>query len=792
MQTQANTLKIELPPKLHPVFVGDADFRGAYGGRGSAKCLGKGTMLLRADASLVAVEDVKTGDKLMGPTGPRTVLSTTQGIGPLYRVDQITGMSYVCNDAHILVLERSESSRKDYGTISKAGNRQRENGRYNTYDTGRGYSLITAEEYANKPDRFKAQHFGFRRAFEGVHKALPVDPYLMGLWLGDGSSKAAEITNVDPEIIDFIYEISAANEWTVKKSANESKASRFYIGYDYQRGGSFLRQLRGAGVYDNKHIPECYFGASIEQRRALLAGLVDSDGHVSTGCIAVSQSKERMLDDIVRLAHGLGLKASKRKMNVKSSNGTMCVAWQTQIGGDINLLPLKIERKRLGSQVKKNKDWRRTRIDVTPIGIGAYYGFELDGDHLFMLADGTVTHNTRSFAKMVAIRAAIWAEEGREGAILCGRQYMNSLQESSMEEIKSTIREEPWLLERYDLGEGFVRTKDRRITFVFKGLDKNLDSIKGIARILLCWVDEAENVTELAWAKLIPTIREEGSEIWVTWNPEMEDSPTDKRFRKEATSRMKIVEMNYRDNPWFPSKLERDRLDDLEKRPNSYEWIWEGAYVVAHEGAYFAKDLAKAAREKRIGRVSADPLMSIKSYHDIGGTGRTSDAYSIWIVQFIDKEIRILDHYSSQGQSLSYHVAWMRERGWANAEIVLPHDGIDADLLIGKTYAQHWKDAGFSNVRIVPNMGPGAAKQRVEAMWRLFPRMWFNEETTRAGRKSLGWYHEKIHDKTRARMGPAHDWSSHDCDAAGLMAVDYKEPIHISALKIKMPNLGLA
>lgn len=405
---------------------------------------------------------------------------------------------------------------------------------------------------------------------------------------------------------------------------------------------------------------------------------------------------------------------------------------------------------------------------------------------------GRGSSKTRSFAKMVAIRAAIWAEEGREGTILCGRQYMNSLQESSMEEIKSTIREEPWLLERYDIGEGYIRTKDRRISFVFKGLDKNLDSIKGIARILLCWVDEAENVTELAWAKLIPTIREEGSEIWVTWNPEVEDSPTDKRFRKEATSRMKIVEMNWRDNPWFPPKLERDRLDDLEKRPNSYDWIWEGAYVVAHEGAYFAKDLAKATREKRIGRVAADPLMSIKSHHDIGGTGRTSDAYSIWISQWVDREIRILDHYSSQGQSLSYHVAWMRERGWGSAEIVLPHDGIDADMLIGKTYAQHWKDAGFGSVRIVPNMGPGAAKQRVEAMWRLFPRMWFNEETTRAGRKSLGWYHEKIHDKTRARMGPAHDWSSHDCDALGTMAIDYKEPIAISSLRITMPNLGLA
>lgn len=371
---------------------------------------------------------------------------------------------------------------------------------------------------------------------------------------------------------------------------------------------------------------------------------------------------------------------------------------------------------------------------------------------------GRGSAKTRSFAKMVCIRAAMWAEEGREGSILCGRQYMNSLDESSMAELKGAIRDEPWLTERFDVGETYIRTKDRRISFVFKGLDKNLDSIKGIARILLCWVDEAETVTEIAWQKLIPTIREEGAEIWVTWNPENEDSPTDKRFRKEATSRMKIVEMNYRDNPWFPPKLERDRLDDLEKRPASYDWIWEGAYVVAHEGAYYAKDLEKAKRDKRIGKVAADPLMTIKSYHDIGGDGKTSDAYSIWVVQFVDKEIRILDHYSSQGQSLGYHVSWMRERGWENAEVVLPHDGVISDGITGKKYEDHWRDAGF-RVRVIPNMGRGAAKQRVEAAWRWFNRMWFNEASTRVGRKCLGWYHEKVHPRTLARMGPNHDWS---------------------------------
>lgn len=403
---------------------------------------------------------------------------------------------------------------------------------------------------------------------------------------------------------------------------------------------------------------------------------------------------------------------------------------------------------------------------------------------------GRGSGKTRSFAKMSAIIGARADQLGQEGSILCARQIMSSLDESSMAEVKAAIRSEPWLNNIYEYGEKYIRTKSRRITYDFAGLYNNVDSVKSKSRILLCWVDEAEPVTERAWQTLIPSIREEGSEIWVTWNPELDGSATDKRFRKDPTERMKIVEMNWRDNPWFPAKLNRDRQEDKEKRPHAYDWIWEGAYATQHEGAYYAKYLEEAKRQKRITRVFPDPLMSIKSYHDIGGDGRLSDNYSIWVVQFIDREIRILDHYTSQGQSLAYHVNWMRQRGWQNAEVVLPHDGVKTDGLYGRKYDEHWRDAGF-NSRVIPNQGRGAAKQRVEAAWRWFHRCIFNAETTEHGRKCLAWYHEKI-GELGVRLGPNHDWSSHCADAFGLMCVDYKEPIAISSLRVKMPMQGNA
>lgn len=193
---------------------------------------------------------------------------------------------------------------------------------------------------------------------------------------------------------------------------------------------------------------------------------------------------------------------------------------------------------------------------------------------------GRGSAKTRTFAMMSAVKAYQAAEQGISGVILCGREFMNSLEESSMEEVKQAIRSIPWLNDYFDIGEKYIRTKCKRVNYVFCGLRHNLDSIKSKARILLAWVDEAESVSDLAWKKLRPTVRESSSEIWVTWNPEKDGSATDKRFRKTPPKNSIIVEMNYNDNPWFPDVLEEERLDDLNSLEYSdYAWIWEGAYL---------------------------------------------------------------------------------------------------------------------------------------------------------------------------------------------------------------------
>lgn len=203
---------------------------------------------------------------------------------------------------------------------------------------------------------------------------------------------------------------------------------------------------------------------------------------------------------------------------------------------------------------------------------------------------GRGSGKTRTFALMAAVQGFRLAQSGVSGVVLCGREFMNSLEDSSMEEIKQAIAETPWLAAQYEVGERYIRTRCRRVSFVFAGLRHNLDSIKSKARILLAWIDEAETVSEIAWTKLIPTIRGiEDAELWVTWNPEKKESPTDIRFRLKAATDAKIVEMNFEDNPWFPAVLERARLEDRRIMSDcDYRWTWEGAYRENSDAQIFA------------------------------------------------------------------------------------------------------------------------------------------------------------------------------------------------------------
>jgi phage terminase large subunit len=323
--------------------------------------------------------------------------------------------------------------------------------------------------------------------------------------------------------------------------------------------------------------------------------------------------------------------------------------------------------------------------------------------------------------------------------------------------------------------------------------DHTAETIKSLEGCRIAWIDEAQTLSARSLALLRPTIRAEGSEIWASWNARRKSDAIDEFLRAKKPDNAIVVQANWRDNPWFPAVLEQERLLDLKTYPDRYDHIWEGGYAKAFEGAYFAQGLAKAKLDSRIGKVAADPLLPIRSFHDIGGSGATADAYTIWIVQWVGQEIRVLDYYESVGQVLASHAQWMRDRGWEKALIYLPHDGVNENNITGKRYEQHWRDAEFKVEPPIKNQGRGAASLRIEAVRRLFPQISFNETTTEPGRDALGFYHERKDEERGVGLGPEHDWSSHCADAFGLMAICYEEPSRKKAFsrKIEYPALGV-
>lgn len=358
---------------------------------------------------------------------------------------------------------------------------------------------------------------------------------------------------------------------------------------------------------------------------------------------------------------------------------------------------------------------------------------------------------------------------------VCIREVQKTLAQSSKRLIEKKIDE-------LGLGKEFTVFNDKIETpgdgiIIFQGMqDHTAESIKSLEGFKRAWLEEAQTISHRSLTLLRPTIRADGSQIWAGWNPRRKTDAVDEFFRQRKPDNAVVVQANWRDNPWFPKELEAERQLDLKNFPDRYPHIWEGDYVRVLEGAYFARELAEAKSQGRIGRVVADPLLPKRAIWDIGGAGAKADANAIWVVQWVGKEIRVLDYIEGVGQVLAYYVNELRSRGHGDAICILPHDGVNTNNITGLRYEDHLRDAGFT-VKVVQNQGSGAVMMRIEAARRLFPRVWFNEETTEAGREALGFYHERRDSDRNVGLGPEHDWSSHGADAFGLMCVAYEEPV---------------
>lgn len=343
-----------------------------FGATGSSKCLGKGTRVLLFDGSLKAVEEVQIGDQLMGPdSSPRRVLAIGRGREQMYWVHQKNGNSYRVNESHILSLKDTRSG--------KVVN-------------------ISVRDYLKKSNDFKRLHKGYKVGVDFEERLLSIDPYFLGIWLGDGRKATVAVTNEDPEVIEYMADYAHR----LNLQFNQWDHNTFAINRGPCRSCSnpLLEAFQRYNLLFNKHIPDDFLVNTRENRLLLLAGLLDTDGcyiEKQKG-FSITQVNEHLANQITFLSRSLGFRASLRSRiaTMKRADGSVysTPAYSVSITGDLTVIPTRVARRKATAPTP-NKDNLRCGIEVVPDIVDEYYGFTVDQDELFLLDDFTVTHNTK-------------------------------------------------------------------------------------------------------------------------------------------------------------------------------------------------------------------------------------------------------------------------------------------------------------------------------------------------------------------------------------------------------------
>jgi hypothetical protein len=285
----------------------------------------------------------------------------------MYRITSVKGESYVVNSEHILCLQHTSFR----NVVTE----------------------ITVTDYLKASAKLRRDLKGYRTAVDFTPQRIDFDPYILGLWLGDGSQRDPVISSQDAVILHYLRDFCQRN----------NSVLTFQSGYDYRisaisrnHENVFLSFLKAHDLINNKHVPGVYKINSREVRLQVLAGLIDTDGYLGNGVYEIIQKSKQIADDIVFLARSVGLATTTRiaeKSCVYLGQRVSGDYYRTVISGDIDMIPVKLFRKKAGSR-KQIKDVLRYGITVTPLGEDEYYGFMIDGNHRYVLGDFTVTHNT--------------------------------------------------------------------------------------------------------------------------------------------------------------------------------------------------------------------------------------------------------------------------------------------------------------------------------------------------------------------------------------------------------------
>lgn len=351
--------------------------------------------------------------------------------------------------------------------------------------------------------------------------------------------------------------------------------------------------------------------------------------------------------------------------------------------------------------------------------------------------------------------------------ILCAREIQKSIADSVHKLIADQI--DALNLDAYYTVQETKIYGPNGTEFLFGGLKHNVNSIKSTEGIDIAWIEEAQTVSKSSWDVLIPTIRKEGSEIWVSFNPDLEVDETYQRFVVNPSPGTVAVKVNYLDNPWFPDVLRVEAEHLKATNPDSYSHIWEGNCISALDGAVYANEIRLATSEDRISKVPYDASKPVSTYWDLG----YGDYTSIWFIQQVGFEFRVLDFEEGSQQALPYYLKKLQERPYVYGTHYLPWDGAPKQLGTGKSILDLIRAAGHK-AEVVAKL---SVADGINAARTVFGRCYFDSSKCADGLHALRHYRygkvEKLDTTTRE---PLHDWSSHAADAFRTFGVGIQEP----------------
>lgn len=399
---------------------------------------------------------------------------------------------------------------------------------------------------------------------------------------------------------------------------------------------------------------------------------------------------------------------------------------------------------------------------------------------LFEPARYKVVHGGRGGAKSHSLaKASLIEGVNKPLRFMCARELQVSIKDSVHKLLGDQISA-LGMNYLYEVQQAVIRGTNGT-EFSFVGLRHNVAGIKSFEGADRCWVEEAQTVSKASWDVLIPTIRKPGSEIWISFNAELDTDETYKRFVANPPPGAVVRKINYYDNPFFPQVL-RDEMEHLKVTdPDAYQTVWLGNCRLTLDGAIYAKELRQAMDEGRICSVPYDASKPVQTFWDLGYADNTS----IWFAQTVGFETRIVDFYQSSQQPLTHYLQVLQNRGYVLGTCWLPHDARAKTLGTGKSVEEMMRAAGRT-VQIVPQI---SVADGISATRTLFSNFWFDEKKCADGLQALRRYRYDVDENGQFSRTPLHDDASHASDSLRYLAIGLREPSNRNSAK---PKLRLA